>query len=514
MTNLSGHPLHMFKAPAKGRLTTQSGFVADAHWWLFCLLILTLEFLLLGLEPVPQLFLGDSGSYLWTALTGWIPPDRSFLYGYVIRWTSHGTGTLTSLLILQAFLAALTAIFVALICRVIFGLGSALAYLFGVICSLDPLQLVWQRYVMTETISLFFYVFALFFSFLYLKQKRLWQLAIVDILFVLIIAFRMSYLLVAGISAVALPIIAFFPEIRAALGKPFWSLKASGVKSVGVHLLFSVLLLFVLEQGYKQLNGRLADREPALLHNTGLSLLTTWAPVLKPTDSPDPRLSELIANGNEFDLSNAWSRDSQLYSPGGLARRWKQIETNDAVSNTVAKQTALNALLRRPMEIGLLGGKTFLRYWNFNHIHRQVKKELGKTGNNWPKTKEWNVAAHFNLQPPSERNARTYTFSQKHLLRSQPYYYVVLLSPFICAALIFLLAEGYVVLLCLNSWILLATITILSKEASVRYIQPMSLLTILIFAAVVKVWVDRRSQSAPIRIQEQVGQGKTEEAKC
>ena len=75
--------------------------------------------------------MGDSGSYLWTALSGWIPPDRSFLYGYVIRWSSLGTGSLTSLLILQAFLATVTAILVALICRCIFGLTSGLSYLFG-----------------------------------------------------------------------------------------------------------------------------------------------------------------------------------------------------------------------------------------------------------------------------------------------------------------------------------------------------------------------------------------------
>src|ERR1044072_8731381 len=178
----------MFKAPAEGRLTTQSGFIADGHWWLFCFLILTFKLLLLGIEPVPQLFMGDSGSYLWTALTGWMPPDRSFLYGYVIRWTSNWMGTLTPLLILQVLLAALTSIFVALICRVIFRLPSGLVYLFGVICSLDPLQLVWERYVMTETISLFFYAVALLFSFLYLRQKRLWQLALVETLFVLVIA--------------------------------------------------------------------------------------------------------------------------------------------------------------------------------------------------------------------------------------------------------------------------------------------------------------------------------------
>ena len=489
----------MFKAPAATRLTAYSSFFADGHWWLFCFLILALNFLLLGLDPLPQLFLGDSGSYLFTAVSGWIPPDRSFLYGYVIRWSSLGTGSLTSLLILQAFLAATTAILVAVICRCILGLTSGLSYLFGVLCSLDPLQLVWERYVMTETVSLFFYVFALFFSFLYLKQHRLWQLAIVEILSVFEIGFRMSYLLVAQISVVLLPLIAFFPEIRAVFRKHSSTLsKASGLKSAGLHLVFSVLFMFLLQQGYRQLNGRLASREPALLNNTGLSVLTTWAPVLKPTDSPDPRLSELIARGNEFRLNDIWSRDGQLYSPGGLANRWKQIEPNAVVSNQVAKQTALNALLRRPLDVVSLGAKTFLHYWNFKHIRRQAKAELGKTRNNWPDKKKWNVASHFRLVPPSAREVKTKTLSQRYFLRSQPYYYMVLLSPFLCVGLIFFLTKGYVFLLCLHSWILFGTITILSKDASVRYLQPMSLLTILIFAALVKAVIDRRSQETSI----------------
>jgi hypothetical protein len=500
----------MFKAPVATRLADDSSFFADAHWWLFCLLIVALKFVLLGLDPVPQLFMGDSGSYLLTAVSGWIPPDRSFLYGYVIRWSSLGTGSLTSLLVLQVFLAAVTSILVALICRWFFGLASGLAYLFGALCSLDPLQLVWERYVMTETISLFFYACALFFSFLYLKQRRLWQLAVVEILSVLAIGFRMSYLLVAQISVVSLPIIAFFPEIRGAFRKHSPMLRASGLKSAGLHLVFSVVFMFILQQGYGQLNGRLASREPALLHNTGLSVLTTWAPVLKPNDSPDPRLSELIAKGNEFQLNDPWSRDGQLYSPGGLANRWKQIEPNEALSNQVAKQTALNALLRRPMEIVALGGKTFLHYWNFEHIRRRARTELGKARNNWPKKENWNLATHFRLVPPSARENKTYTLSQRYFLRSQPYYYIVLLSPFVCVGLIFLLAEGYVFLLCLHSWILFATITILSKEASVRYLQPMSLLTILIFAALVKAVIDRRSQPTPIGIREHLTRVKPE----
>ena len=220
--------------PAAGNPASYTGFFTDAHWWLFCFLILVLNFLLLAFDPLPKLFMGDSGSYLWTALSGGLPPDRSFLYGYVIRWSSLWTESLTSLLILQAFLGAVTAILVTIICRSIFGLASRLSYLFGLLCSLDPLQLVWQRYVMTETVSLFFYVLMLLFSFLYLKHRRLWQLAIVQILSVFVISFRMSYLLVVQISAFFLPLIAFLPEIRVAFRKhSSTSLKALGLKSVG-----------------------------------------------------------------------------------------------------------------------------------------------------------------------------------------------------------------------------------------------------------------------------------------
>jgi hypothetical protein len=464
-----------------------TGFFTDAHWWLFCLLIVVLNFLLLALDPLPKLFMGDSASYLWTAWSGWIPPDRSFLYGYVIRWSSLWTESLTSLLILQAFLGAVTAILVTIICRSIFGLASRVSYLFGVLCSLDPLQLVWQRYVMTETLSLFFYVLVLLFSFLYLKQRSLWQLVLVQILSVFVISFRMSYLLVVQISGFLLPLIAFLPEIGVALRKhSSTKLKVSGLKSLGLHLVFSILFMFAVQQSYRQLNGRLAGREPAYLHNSGLAILTTWAPALKPTDSRDPRLAELIAEGDQFRLNDMWSRDSQLYFPGHLAARWKQIEPNAAISNRVAKQTALHALWRRPLGVAALGGKTFLGYWDFKRMHKLAKLELGKALNNWAKKKIWNVATHFRLLPPSPGDAKRYTLLQRYFLRSQPYYYVVLLSPIACVGLIFLVSEGYASLLLLHSSILFGTVTILSKAPSVRYLQPMALLTILIFAAFVK----------------------------
>jgi hypothetical protein len=500
MRSLARHPFYtspctMSKTPAAWDTAGYSGVFKDGNWWLFCFLILVLNYLLLAFDPVPKLFMGDSASYLWTAVSGWVPPDRSFLYGYVIRWSSLWTKSLTLLLLLQTFFGAVTAILVALVCRWIFALTARMSYLFGILCSLDPLQLVWQRYVMTETISLFSYVLMLLFSFLYLKERRLWQLAIVQALSVLVISFRMSYLLVVQLSALFLPLIAFLPEIRAMFRKrsTTWS-KMLLAKSVGSHLALGILFMFVLHQGYRHLNGRLAGREPAYLHTSGLSILTTWAPILKPIDAPDPRFAKLISEGGQFRLNDISAREAQLYSPGHLAARWKTTEPRRSISEQVAKQTALHALLRNPMGVATLGAKTFLRYWDFNRLYRYAKRDLGKAENNWPKTRTWDLAAHFSLSPPRPGDAETYTLLQQYFLRSQLYYYVVLLSPLICSGLIFLVTEGYVFLLVFHSWILFGTITLLSKDVSVRYLQPMSLLTILIFAVFVKAVTDRRSQ--------------------
>src|SRR4249919_3399117 len=131
-TNLDGYP-SVRNGERPGKPAGYNGFFTDALWWLFCFLILVLNFLLLTFDPLPKLFLGDSGLYLWCALSGGVPLDRSFLYGYVIRWSSLWTESLTPLLILQAFLGAITAILVMIICRSIFGLTSRLSYLFGLL---------------------------------------------------------------------------------------------------------------------------------------------------------------------------------------------------------------------------------------------------------------------------------------------------------------------------------------------------------------------------------------------
>jgi hypothetical protein len=54
-----------------------------ANGWLsFCVLIVAIKLLLLWLDPTPKLYMGDSGSYIRTALIGSIPRDRGFNCGF------------------------------------------------------------------------------------------------------------------------------------------------------------------------------------------------------------------------------------------------------------------------------------------------------------------------------------------------------------------------------------------------------------------------------------------------
>src|SRR6516162_6299246 len=196
-------------------------FRAANGWWVFCVLVFAIKLLLLWLDPTPQLYMGDSASYLWTALTGWIPADRSYFYGYLVRWLAVWPHSFAPLLIVQALASGVTAIVFALICGRFFEISKSISFVFGLLCALDPLQLLWERYVMTEIFSLFVYALVVYWSLAYLRDRRLWQLAVVQAISVLLIGFRMSYLIVVQACTILLPLISFARCYLPALGNRF-----------------------------------------------------------------------------------------------------------------------------------------------------------------------------------------------------------------------------------------------------------------------------------------------------
>jgi hypothetical protein len=452
----------------------------DPWWWIFCALILGLKLCLLAFDPLPKFFMGDSGSYLWTALTGWIPHDRSYFYGYVIRWAALSTGSLTALLLLQSLISALTALLLAHTCRSMFGLSARASYLIGLICAMDPFQLVWERYVMTETISLFFYVIGLYFSLLYLKHRGFRHLAIAQALWVLLIGFRMSYLLVVQVSAVLLPILAFYPLLMA-----IWRNQSGaradlwrGLRLGSVHLLTSIALMLLLHGVYKQANGLLTGQRPEYLYATGLHLLAFWAPILVPADASDKRLARIIEQGDEFEIKEITTRNVQRYGPGYLIDRWEKVEPDAPRANQIAKTTALHALRRNPLQVLGLGARTFAQYWNLEDLRGYASVDLGH--NDLTFEQQTMLAEKFHFMTDGRISGAPHTVLQRYFLHSWPYCYFLLLSPIWGVSALYFAREKPLALLLFLHLVIMMTMTLTFAVApSFRYLQPVSVLALL-----------------------------------
>ncbi len=468
-------------------------FRSENGWWLFCLLVFSIKIFLLLLDPSPKLFLGDSGAYIWTALTGWIPPDRSYFYGYTIRWLALWPGTFTLLLVIQVLASGATAIAFAIICRRFFELSRTLSYFFGLLCALDPCQVVWERYVMTETFSLLVYVLVLYWSLLYLQNRRLWQLAVVQALSVVLIGFRMSYLLVVQVCTFLLPVMAFAPNVLFALHDRSNTRvsRLSTLTAAGAHLIASVMIMFVTHSAYKHVNGWLAGREPGYLYTTGLHLVSTWAPALEPSDAPDPRFQELIAQGYQFELKNLRVRNAQRFADGFLIDRWSKIEKDLKKRDDVAKQTVINALRRRPLQIIDLAVKTYLSYWHIRAIQRYARIDLGYA--NLTEDDVKTLAERFGFNTVKEIARQPLSLLQLYFVAAWPYYYVVLVSPLICAFATRLSRQrSFALLSFVHASILMVIVTGLSPQPCIRYLQPVSILALLSIAICVDRIASRR----------------------
>ena len=469
--------------PAPQRVWVVAKFRAADAWWLFCGLVLAIKLLLFWLDPTPKLFMGDSGAYVHTALTGWIPGDRSYFYGYLVRWFAVWPHSFTPLLLIQALASAATAIVFALICIRFLEISNRLSFLFGLLCALDPCQLVWERYVMTETFSLLVYVLVLYWSLAYLRDRRLWQLAVVQALSVLLIGFRMSYLLVVQVCTILLPLIAFarcaLPSLRTR-----FELRASktGVLTIGLtHVIASVAMTFVMHGAYKYANGWLSSREPAYLYDAGAHLVAVWAPALKPSDASDPRFADLITNGDQFKIKNLHVRNAQQFGQGLLVKRWREIEKDLRKNDRVARETAMNALRCRPIEIARLAVQTYLEYWNPASIRWYARTDLG-----YAKMREDDVkmfAENFGLQTVIRPSTLPHSLLQRYFLGAWPYYFIVVVSPLLCAFAIWLSRDPpFAFLLFVHASILMVVVTALSPQACIRYLQPVSVLTLLSIA--------------------------------
>jgi hypothetical protein len=243
-------------------------------------------------------------------------------------------------------------------------------------------------------------------------------------------------------------------------------------------MIASIAMMVVLHGVYKDANGWLCNREPAYLYDTGAHLVAVWAPALQPSDATDPRFAELIANGSQFHIKSFGLRDAQQFSKDFLVDRWNKIEKHPRKNDRIARETALNALRQRPLEIAGVAFKTYLGYCYIELLQRYARKDLGY---NELTDEQLNILAEkFGFITQKALPAQPLSYLQRYFVAAWPYYLVVIISPLIWGFATFITRQRpFAFVVFVHASILLVVITALSPRASVRYLQPLSMLALL-----------------------------------
>ena len=253
-------------------------------------------------------------------------------------------------------------------------------------------------------------------------------------------------------------------------------------------------MMFVMHGAYKYANGALSNREPAYLYDAGAHLAAVWAPALEPSDATDSRFRDLIANGHQFKIKDLHLRNHQQYFPGLLMDRWREIEKDPRKNDRVTRETAINALRHRPLEIVGLAVKTYMEYWNPESIWRYARTDLGYGG--LSDAQILMLAEKFGFQTVKRLPAQPYSLLQEYFLAGLSYYFIVVVSPLLCASATWLSRDrAFALLLFIHASILMVVVTALSPQPCIRYLQPVSVLTLLSIAICVD-WLPRKARPA------------------
>jgi hypothetical protein len=185
-----------------------------------------------------------------------------------------------------------------------------------------------------------------------------------------------------------------------------------------------------------------------------------------------------------------------LYLKGFLVDKLRQIEPNPRRAEGLARETALRALRRDPLAIAQLGWRTYLEFW-LRGVHAWAKPDVPPSGQ-WSERDIalFGLTERFHQVVTPENVKQPVTFLAWYYLAAGWYYYVVLLSPVILGILVALgpTIRRYLVFLFLNQTVLFATTFTLSVRPVVRYLEPLSLITLLTFAALAKCFIDRKHE--------------------
>jgi hypothetical protein len=452
----------------------------DALFWAaLAFALIGVKLALLAVDPVPRLFMGDSGSYLWSAVSGAVPSDRSFTYGRLIPLLALGTGDLRVVLASQAVLSAASAWLLAVALVVGFGAGRALAAGAAFAVAIEPLQLAYERFVMTETVAMLPLAGIVVLGLFYLRRPRAWLLAAIALIGVPLISLRLNLVPVAWGLAVLLPVLAW-SGVRG----------AAALRRMALHGAIALAATAGAHAGYWQIFGWMSGGPPAYQHATGLFALAAWAPLVERKHFVDPELADWVLSQVTYDLRDPSTRESQRWEPTGLVRVLEGEVGGEREANRIASGIVRRIALSDPLGVVRIGIGTLASFFHVASLKAGLDYDLG------PKTLPGGLDGVLPFSRAIGPEAVGPSLIRAWHTAALPWYGVVLLCPLWALAGAFATpAKGrwrFLFLAALAA-ALIATGPFLATMAVVRYLHPLAWITVLVAAALLQQWVNRRN---------------------
>jgi hypothetical protein len=390
------------------RVHSNSGATQPNHWFVLAAILSFIKLVIFVLDSSPQVYLGDSMSYLTTAMLGWIPPDRSFVYGYVVYCLTTRSRSLSSLVAVQTVAGIATSLLTAGLLVRYFRTSFTIAAAAAIAITLEPQQLLFERFVLTESFSTVVFALYLWFLLEYLRSRKLWALAALQVAGIVLVAFRVSFVPLLATATVAAPLLA--DDAWRGLPSQWKRL----LPQVGVHALISLVLFVGLHWMYKQWNGALSHLPPAYSYADGFFLISNVSPLVKPEDTDNPTVAAVLAAPLAY-ASNTQvlnTRNSEMFDEGGLVSRLRKELKDEYQANAEAKRIAWRAIRRDPAGFIRLAIQTHLKFYSKPYMDEILKEEAGVRGLN---PDELKLLTHYHLAAedlPFKRNiTREYYFA-------------------------------------------------------------------------------------------------------
>jgi len=334
------------------------------YWLVLALLLVALKLAVMLADPTQRFFLGDSESYLHSALTGWIPPDRSFLYGLFIRATAIAAGSMNGLLLAQSLCGVATALLCARLAVADLGVDRRAAALLAVLIALEPGQLFYERMVMAESLGTLCLIAMLSCGFAYLRRGWWPWLLAMALAGVVTVALRMSLLpVVLGFSVL--------PPLVAATAR---GAQRSWLRA-GTHLVIAVAATLLLHQAYQRLYGYMSEGPPGYLQASGTFRLGLVAPLVKPEHLQRVGLDPALLQQVDPALTDPRMREAQLWLDDGLIAVLRRAAGND--TERLSRKIASRALADDPLGLVRMGLATTADYFVAGETRQRMADDLG-----------------------------------------------------------------------------------------------------------------------------------------